>query len=395
MQRFPFVLAVAIALGISATLAGATPSVAGGALRPSVAGTPAHRGTGQPGVYTSVAALSASDGWAVGWVGSGEYEAQLLVRHWDGTSWERVPAPHPGAASSLRSVSAVAPDDVWAVGQYHVGDGHNRPLVLHWDGTSWQRTPITRVHGGASGVSVLAADDVWVVGVPDRSIHPSWAEHWDGSSWAPLALPSHGALDAVDAVADDDVWVAGTVGTGDDSTLVEHWDGASWTVEKTANPDPFHNVFQGISATSTGDVFAAGWCGHEEVRRAAQAAGGCGDSGQALLAERWTGTRFTALAPPDIPDRSSFNGVDATSAGSAWFAGWAGSSALIARWDGTAWSTTTLAPKDNRDAGLNGISQDSSTDAWAVGSYIPLNGSGPGDSLTYVVEWDGQSWRTR
>src|SRR2546421_12545392 len=65
-------------------------------------------------LLAGVAALSATDVWAVGQV-AGSTGTSPLIEHNDGSAWSLVPAAvPPGHASWLTGVAGVAPDDVWA-----------------------------------------------------------------------------------------------------------------------------------------------------------------------------------------------------------------------------------------------------------------------------------------
>src|SRR5579859_6470269 len=69
-------------------------------------------------LLNGIAAISASDVWAVG--GStlpGSNVGQTLTEHWNGKHWNVVPSPNEGTASNqLSSVAAISTNDVWAVG---------------------------------------------------------------------------------------------------------------------------------------------------------------------------------------------------------------------------------------------------------------------------------------
>ena len=50
------------------------------------------------------------------WAGHGDTDA---VEHWNGTSWAIVPSPNMGTGNNhLNGVAAVSASDVWAVGYY-------------------------------------------------------------------------------------------------------------------------------------------------------------------------------------------------------------------------------------------------------------------------------------
>jgi hypothetical protein len=59
--------------------------------------------------------------------------SQTIIQHWNGTTWSIVPSPNPGDANNyygtitneLYGVAAVSASDVWAVGMYGKSDGLN------------------------------------------------------------------------------------------------------------------------------------------------------------------------------------------------------------------------------------------------------------------------------
>jgi photosystem II stability/assembly factor-like uncharacterized protein len=68
-------------------------------------------------VLTAVSALSATDVWAVG---SGCYSASTIVEHWNGSAWSLMPAPRDtdgfDSMAALYGVVAISPSNGWAVG---------------------------------------------------------------------------------------------------------------------------------------------------------------------------------------------------------------------------------------------------------------------------------------
>jgi hypothetical protein len=82
----------------------------------------------------AVAALSATDAWAVGTI-----DGKTLTEHWNGQTWTRIPSPSPAravAGNVLTSVATISASDAWAAGY----DGNNT-LILHWDGRNWTDVP--------------------------------------------------------------------------------------------------------------------------------------------------------------------------------------------------------------------------------------------------------------
>ena len=69
-----------------------------------------------------VAAVSANDVWAVGYYVNGSNVDQTLVEHWNGSAWSVVSSPNAGTGDNdLYGVAAVSATDVWAVGYYNNG----------------------------------------------------------------------------------------------------------------------------------------------------------------------------------------------------------------------------------------------------------------------------------
>lgn len=144
-----------------------------------------------------------------------------LVLHWDGVSWKQVPSPNiDGAANQLFGIAAISANDIWAVG--YAGAS---ATLRHWNGVYWTEkvcratstsNPPNGYEGGGpdsyfTGVSAVAANDVWVVGVegPGPIIL-----HWDGSAWTrvthPRAFPDSAVLRAVTTSSDGSAWMPGS-----------------------------------------------------------------------------------------------------------------------------------------------------------------------------------------
>ena len=115
------------------------------------------------GEFTSAAAVSSTDVWAVGFHSG----LENLTEHWDGMAWEKVGVPAP-SNGQLLAVSATSSTDVWAVGFYD--KGVNRSLTEHWDGAGWTWVPSPNPGQARkgdtflAGISAIGPDDAWAVG---------------------------------------------------------------------------------------------------------------------------------------------------------------------------------------------------------------------------------------
>jgi hypothetical protein len=298
----------------------------------------------------------------VGYYNNGDLVFHTLVLHWNGTAWSIVPSPNVGTGSNLlNGVSAVSANDVWAVGYYDVGGSTYRTLALHWDGTTWSVVPTPYVEAGQSslsGVSTVAADDVWAVGYQDDFQTQTMILHWDGTAWSVVPSPNveggTNKLDAVSAVSATDVWAAGSYrSSGVYRTLALHWDGTAWSLVPSPNVGTLDNTLNGISGVSASDVWAVG-SSYDTT------------TGNTTLALHWDGTAWSVVPSPNS---GSLNDVKALAANDVWAVGHVvATRTLIMYWDGTAWSVVP-SPNPGNDSYLWGVSAVSANDVWAAGSY--------------------------
>jgi hypothetical protein len=98
-----------------------------------------------------VTALSPTNAWAVGSQRTGSKTVRVQIEHWDGTSWGIFLNPDPGTSFSvLNGIAAISASDIWAVGQVS-----GETLTEHFDGTSWKI--VSSPNPGAGGNELLGA----------------------------------------------------------------------------------------------------------------------------------------------------------------------------------------------------------------------------------------------
>jgi hypothetical protein len=342
-----------------------------------------------------VAAISASDAWAVGRYDNGGIYHSLIL-HWNGNAWSMVPSPDLGTSSNyLNAVAAVSPEHVWAVGSYR-NNNVNQTLTEQWDGSVWAvvSSPNLATGGILNAVAVAAApaNDLWAAGTSYDYAADSTRGltlHWDGNVWSvvPSSDSSGGGSEllSVAARSSDDVWAVGYFGSYDywGRTRIEHWDGTSWSVKYSPNVDTPQNYLYGITAVSPGDAWAVGYSGNVGSQR--------------TLMEQWNGDGWLIVASPNQgPNDNRPDAVAATSANDVWAVGdyrtVSGNTdvyqTLILHWDGSAW---TIVPSPNPSTAENhllGIAAISPTDAWAVGITTDAGGIWQ----TLIEHWDGTAW---
>ncbi len=171
-----------------------------------------------------VAEVSSDNVWAVGFYcgpreAGGGNEQLTLIEQWNGSEWNVVPSPNPSTTAFLYGVAAVSASDVWAVGQNY-GSTLPSTLIEHWDGTKWSIVPSPNPAGRTAylgAVSAVSANDIWAVGFCGASNAPyliPLIEHYNGISWSIVSSPyvpssPFNQLNGVMAISANDVWAVG------------------------------------------------------------------------------------------------------------------------------------------------------------------------------------------
>ncbi|MEY9863356.1 hypothetical protein ABH935_009006 [Catenulispora sp. GAS73] len=111
-----------------------------------------------------LAATSAKDVWAVGTVtGFGRHAPRnQLIEHWDGTAWTVAASPAGTATpQGLSSVAALSPTDAWALG---FQPGTANPALQHWDGTAWSNVAVPSASGVLSELAAAPSSTLVALG---------------------------------------------------------------------------------------------------------------------------------------------------------------------------------------------------------------------------------------
>jgi hypothetical protein len=309
------------------------------------------------GRLVGVAAGSASNVWAVGYVTNGGKQ-QLEGWHWNGRNWDATGSKVVGNLTPLFAVGARG-NDAWAVG----GRANDRTIVLRWRRGAWTVVPVPAAFRktGLLSVAVVSARDVWAAGI-------GVLLHWNGRAWSRHPGPEFhlGASGAYLAVAripgTTQVWVTGIDGLAG-SLSAARWTGSTWDVVQV--PDGL-----GGSGSLGAVTLTNAWL-------ATVASTGSQRQRSGLL--RWDGSAWTPVTVPNPAPFDSIASVAARTATDAWavgeFSPHAGSPYLDAQswvlhWDGKAW---TRLPAPGGAAGLNAVTVVPGTrDAWAVGGSIAV-----------------------
>jgi FG-GAP-like repeat len=321
----------------------------------------------------AVAPLSPSNAWAAGITTS--LGTQALIEHWNGKRWSISPTPAM-TASGINALAAISATDVWAVG--YAGQGptsaggvNYRTLVEHWNGATWEVIPSPNPAGTKSnalvGVAAISPTDIWAVGYTlVGSIRQGLTEHWNGSSWTVVASPnpgtlSNGLLD-VEATSSTSAVAVGYRSDGYGyETLAERWDGSTWTVVPSPSPGSVDNVLTGLTMNSATDAWAVGYAS--------------GGGPYQTLIEHWDGTRWSVVASPnDGVGVNVLRGVSFSSPTNGWavgtsnLSGYTGYRTLTLHWDGASWTIVPSPNSPGLDNRLAGVEITPGTgEPWAVG----------------------------
>jgi len=219
---------------------------------------PSFTPTDGHGQLTGISGIAANDVWAVGTDDGDHYEHTLVVMHWDGARWRRMPVPRLRGAAFRADVAEITPDDVWVVG----ANGADGPVNLHWNGHRWKNWYLETVipHADGAFLSAVAATsrrDVWAIGTEPSSIdfagdYPV-VVHWNGRDWSNLRVPADlGGTDgaAVAGVAAGGAWVAARI-----MAVVDNHEEGAFLVRYNRRLQPAHTHYVGSSGA--GDVLAA------------------------------------------------------------------------------------------------------------------------------------------
>ncbi|MEU6128889.1 hypothetical protein ABZ805_06920 [Saccharopolyspora sp. NPDC047091] len=288
-------------------------------------------------------------------------------------TWVDEPLP---PRDTFAELTAAADGDgtTWAFGGSNGAIPAQNSLAYLRDQQGWREVPVPQV-GRIEDAAVVAADDVWAVGV-----HPKYgfgaSVHWDGHTWtevpyAPVA--DRIGTRSVAAFGPRDVWIAGhafddSAGTG--RGVVQRWDGAAWQDVPVPQRDG-NWAFSDIGGTAPDDLWAVG--------------NGSGFRGQGL-AMHWDGTAWTEVPVPEVPldeyESVALTQVQALAADDVWATGDindASGGALVAEslllhWDGTAWSRV----ESPQDTGGRGDLVRTGGELWSLGERL--------------LHWDGARW---
>jgi hypothetical protein len=149
--------------------------------------------------------------------------------HWNGQQLTKGTTPQ--GPLRIRDMGASAGDDVWAVG-HETGEheGSSKIVIMHWNGQAWSRVPVPTIPTPANfksafrfeltGVAAVSTEDAWAVGyllgeATDFYRQKTITLHWDGRVWSLIPGPNFSGSQSfsdIVAVSPQELWAVGQVG---------------------------------------------------------------------------------------------------------------------------------------------------------------------------------------
>ena len=348
-----------------------------------------------------VSCVSSTACTAVGYFLNSSKKGMPLAEGWNGTAWfvEEPPLPTGAKESYLNGVSCISSATCTAVGAFLNSSGKEVPLAESWNGTAWsvQEPPVPTgaKESNLGGVSCTSSASCTAVGyfLNSSEKRVPLAESWNGTAWSIQEPPIPAGADEskpesrLSSVSCTSSTACTAVGfflnmtSGDYVPLAERWNGTVWSAQEPPKPVGLIDELDSVSCTSSTLCIAVGFAV---------------SSKRALLTERWNGTEWSIQELPSptgalattLESGSCISSTMCSAVG--YFVNGSEKEALLAEgWNGTEWSAQEpSAPTGAREnklvlksIDLDGVSCVSSTACMGVGYFV--NSS---DSVAMLAE---------
>jgi hypothetical protein len=171
-------------------------------------------GTGQDAYLSDVSLSSSTDGWAVGTTGPSSYG---VLMHYDGSAWSRTAVPT--GTYSINAVKMMSATEGWAVGA-NACSTECDALFLHYQNGAWQKVTVSPPGHKTSYSDIdIKGNTGWAIGY-------GWAQRFDGTNWTGMSIDnpmsSGDYYNDVSVVDANDAWLVGK------SRQALHYNGTDW-----------------------------------------------------------------------------------------------------------------------------------------------------------------------
>lgn len=307
------------------------------------------------------------DGWAVG----NRNVSNYTFYRWNGgteLSWTDNSFASCGTTcrANLNAVSMLSYADGWAVGDRTSGGFYT---LLRWDGSSWTPNLTVTACSGQHlmGVSMVSSQEGWAVGIRDTatcsgSNYRYTVLRWNGSTWSALSNATSPSIPADNSanqnlnavhVIDTNGDGAGNIGfaVGNNGAILKY-NGSNWV----ADASPVSTNLFGVAVVSASEAWAVG------------------ASGDIL---KWNGSSWSLFDTTVSQQLNAVSMLDTNGDGLADFGVAVGNNGRIMTYNGSSWSATTSSSNN-----LFAVGVIDANDAWAAGAAGRL------------THWDGSVWTT-
>jgi hypothetical protein len=334
------------------------PATATSTILPATPGTnygiPGDATSGLPkqGYLSSVAMLSATDGWAAGSALNDGGMGVSLLLHFTGGAWHIADQGVPNG--ELQGISMISPTEGWAVGDIFV-NAQASALIEHYTNGVW-RPVANPFNGNLHRVQFVSPTEGWAIGGDGESGN-EFVLHYSGGQWT-KSLTFQGDLHGLSFSGPNDGWISA-------NGALYHYQNGHWnlfTTGLTGNP-------LAIAMTSANDGWASGSGAFTGSKLLSDNGGGIG-----FL--RYDGAHWTVV--PVTATGNSVYDINMVSATDGWAVGdgpppdanqTRGS--LLLHYTQGAWQQ--YAPRF--DVTPNSVSMVSPQEGWAVGVSSVFNGA--------------------
>jgi hypothetical protein len=120
--------------------------------------------------------------------------------HWNGSSWRTLrfpplpPAVRACAEVGNASIEAYSARDAWAAIGLTTGVAFDGIIVLHWDGQAWSRVPVAYRTQAVGGISQDGHGGIWMyaTGPATPAGALTYLYHYSGGQWSRQPAPALG-----------------------------------------------------------------------------------------------------------------------------------------------------------------------------------------------------------
>ncbi len=333
------------------------------------------------------------------------------IARWNGTSWSVLGGGINDTVYALASFDDGSGAALFAGGIFTAAGGVGAGCVAKWNGSAWTQLGVGlggliqpwvssfSVFDGGSGPELCVAGYFSTAG----GITANRIAKWNGAAWSAVGSGLAGtyavalALSVFDDGAGAALYVGGYIVEQDGARNIARWDGAGWTAWPGGNG--VNSYVYALTAFDDGSgpgLFAGGFFSF---------AGGTLAAGSAKWnGSTWTSTgTWTAGSSPAVTAFGAFDsgsGPELFAAGYRYGGSCQCSTAEIARWNGSSWTTIadliesgywyySTYTYGSADASALTVFDDGSGPAlYAGGTFDTLNGQ----PIQGVAKWNGSTW---